>query len=373
MNIIKAGSDLQIYNGEDVQTFSTLPLGTYTVNFNPMRGFYLSIHENLIVKENKLYGSTIKKVDKVIRAYQVSNRNFGIILSGQKGSGKSLFAKRLSELCLENNLPIIIVDSYFPGIASFLSSIDQEVMVLFDEFEKTFSVLDNNGDDNDKPQEELLTLFDGINNGKKLFVVICNETYNLNSFLLDRPGRFHYHFTLGTLTAEEVIEYMTDCLNVKYHSEIPKIVNLLATMKLTYDILRAIAFDLNLGYDLKETLTDLNAKQCLNLEVSILIETKNKNIYSARHGIIDLSQKTSWFSCCLNSDNNKGVSIKFNNKDIRFDGNNINIPIDKCEFVFGKYDHYRGIECDDGIKPEEVVFLEIKSENEYRPYLPLLI
>ena len=55
-------------------------------------------------------------------------------MSGNKGSGKSLFARELSKKCLEKEIPVIIVNISVPGIASFLASIEQEVMILFDEF-----------------------------------------------------------------------------------------------------------------------------------------------------------------------------------------------------------------------------------------------
>ena len=53
-------------------------------------------------------------------------------------------------------------------------------MVLFDEFDKTFSTNDrNNAGD---PQTEMLTLFDGLSTGKKLFIITCNELKNLNDY-----------------------------------------------------------------------------------------------------------------------------------------------------------------------------------------------
>ena len=113
MHIIKSGSQVQIYNGEDIETFENLPTKTYTIRFSPMRGFYLSIIPNMEVKEKKIYGNTITKT---FVSYEASNRNFGIILSG---AGKILFVQKLSELCLSHDLPIIIVDSYYNGLADF--------------------------------------------------------------------------------------------------------------------------------------------------------------------------------------------------------------------------------------------------------------
>ena len=252
MNVVHAGSTYQIY-GEALKTYAQLPIRTYEVGFNKMTGFFLTAHNDLSVNETKIYGSAPEKVNKVLRAFSVTDRNFGDILSGRKGIGKSLFARQLAVKAKEYNLPLIIVPEYVPGIASFLSSIEQEVIVLFDEFEKTFA-------DQDKcsPQEELLSLFDGIDGGKKLFVITCNETSKLNSYLLNRPGRFHYHFVLGNPTPDEIKEYMTDKLAPEYHHIIKKLVSFSLNVDLTYDVLRAIAFEINMGYSFEETLMDLN-------------------------------------------------------------------------------------------------------------------
>ena len=72
-----------------------------------------SIIPNMEVKEKKIYGNTITKT---FVSYEASNRNFGIILSG---AGKILFVQKPSELCLSHDLPIIIVDSYYNGLADF--------------------------------------------------------------------------------------------------------------------------------------------------------------------------------------------------------------------------------------------------------------
>ena len=93
MHIIKSGSQVQIYNGEDIKTFAKLPAKTYMVGFHPMRGFYLSIIPNMEVKEKKIYGNTITKT---FVSYEASNRNFGIILSGVKGAGKTLSRSSLN-------------------------------------------------------------------------------------------------------------------------------------------------------------------------------------------------------------------------------------------------------------------------------------
>lgn len=252
MNVVHSGDTFQIY-GDALKTYDKLPLGTYDVCFQKMMGFYLTSHADLVVNEEKIYGSSPAKVEKVLRGFQAVDRNFGVILSGRKGIGKSLFARQLAVRAKDYNLPLILVSCYYPGIADFLSSIQQEVIVLFDEFEKTFA-----DQEHVNPQEEMLPLFDGIDNGKKLFVITCNDVHKLNSYLINRPGRFHYHFVLGNPNPDEIKEYMTDKLNPEYHYLIKKLIGFSMNVDLTYDVLRAIAFELNMGYSFEDTLMDLN-------------------------------------------------------------------------------------------------------------------
>ena len=252
MNVVHSGNQFQIY-GDALKTYEKLPLGTYEVNFHKMMGFFLTSHSELVVNEEKIYGSTPAKVEKVLRGFQAVDRNFGVILSGRKGIGKSLFARQLAIRAKDYGLPLILVPTYYPGIADFISSIEQEVIVLFDEFEKTFA-----SQENSNPQEEMLPLFDDIDNGKKLIIITCNELHKLNSYLLNRPGRFHYHFVLGNPNPDEIKEYMTDKLKPEYHHLIKKLIGFSLNVDLTYDVLRAIAFELNMGYSFEETLMDLN-------------------------------------------------------------------------------------------------------------------
>ena len=172
MTTIKIGNRYEIYN-ELLETFDTLPVKVYNVRFAKMTGFYLESHADLQISE-KIYGVHNSKIAKVLNSFKSFNRNLGVILSGQKGIGKSLFAKQLSIKAIDSGLPVIIVDRFIPGIASYLESIEQEVLVLFDEFDKTFGNVET-GENEANPQDGLLSLFDGIAQGKKLFVITCND------------------------------------------------------------------------------------------------------------------------------------------------------------------------------------------------------
>ena len=259
MKIVNTGSTYMIYS-DDLRTFDKLPVGTYEVDFSMMQGFFLTKKDDVELNE-KIYGVHESKANKILESFKHTDRNLGVILSGNKGIGKSLTAKLLAQKAIQAGLPVILVNNGYKGIASYLSDIKQEVLVLFDEFDKTFKTGSNGrrGEPGDGgAQDEFLTLFDGLDQGKKLFVVTCNSLSDLSDFLVNRPGRFHYHLRFNYPTVEEIKEYLSDKVDKKYHDQIEEVVKFSNMTDLNYDCLRAIAFELNLGTSFKEAIKDLN-------------------------------------------------------------------------------------------------------------------
>lgn len=370
MNIVISGGRLQVY-GEDVQTYKQIPVGSYEVCFHKMVGFYMTTRPDLTAHEDKIYGNHEYKVNKVMNAYQLFNRNLGVILSGQKGAGKSLLARMLAARAIAENLPVITVSTYYPGIADFLASIEQEVVVIFDEFEKTFG----KHDDFD-PQEEMLSLFDGMDNGKKMFIITCNEISKLNSYLLNRPGRFHYHFVIDSPTDNEVREYMTDKLLPQYHQYIDRIVGFASTVNITYDYLRAIAFELNMGYSIEETLNDLNIIRTKDISFDVVIRFNNGQVHTIYNKTIDLYANERVYVRAYGTRANPGALFDFVPTDAKVVNNKLMIPKEKVGWSLDEDDfwHLEGDERKIAIetaknKEIESVVLEKSADNMVTRYV----
>ena len=94
MKIVNTGIKYQIYD-DSLRTFDSLPAATYCVRFSKLSGFYLESRPNMQVNET-VYGPHESKVEKVIASYNAFPRSLGVILSGAKGIGKSMFARLLS-------------------------------------------------------------------------------------------------------------------------------------------------------------------------------------------------------------------------------------------------------------------------------------
>ena len=113
----------------------------------------------------------------------ISTETTGVLLSGLKGSGKSVLAKRIA---IESNLPIVIVNSQYRlrYLNSFFKNIKTPTCIIFDEFEKNSYYW---------PTEQILDFLDGVQStSKKLVLFTCNNTDKFNDNLLDRTSRIRY-------------------------------------------------------------------------------------------------------------------------------------------------------------------------------------
>lgn len=349
MKIIKTGSTYQIY-GEDLIVLDKLPAQTYKIGFSKFTGFFLEKQHDLEIKEDKIYGVHEEKANKVLNRFEKSRKNLGVILSGDKGIGKSLFARLLSQKAIENGIPVILVDDFIPGIDDFLNDIKNEVLILFDEFDKTFK----SRDDVD-PQAQMLSFFDGTSSGKKLFVVTCNEYRNLNEYMINRPGRFHFHFRFEYPTADEVRNYLTDKIDKKYFSEINKVVSFSRKIKLNYDCLSAIALELNEGEKFEETIKDLNIINTRDRkrQYDVQLFTEEGIVFASENKELDLLNGDTNDIWVEDSEGNS-INIEFSADNAIFDnkqnsfivyGNNVKI-CDDYEYVDkAKEDIYKNLHC----------------------------
>lgn len=303
MQVVSFGNTYNIFEDTLELHGQVLPVGTYDVAFHPMSGYSLVQKEDYKPTEKKVYGNHQVKIDKVMHKFESSNRSLGIILSGKKGIGKSLFTQLLGLSALKNNIPVLFVEDNTPGIDKFIASIDQEVLIIFDEFEKRFP--ENSNDE--ISQNDLLGLLDGMVQRKHIYAITVNNTNKLSEFFLNRPGRFHYHFKFANPKQAEVKEYLNDNLHKEYQDTelVNRILDFSLRADLNFDCLRAITEEINLGSSLEDALEDLNISNTEDTRYEILYEI--------------VVEKTSGETATLYGKNHRTLSL-FGNIPVTVDG-----------------------------------------------------
>ena len=176
-----------------------------------------------------------------------------MLFRSEKGSGKTLLAKMLSIKGYEADIPTIVINQPWCGEAfnAFIQSIEQPVIVVFDEFEKVYD---------EAEQEAMLTLLDGVYPSKKLFVLTCNDKWRVNQHMRNRPGRIFYNLEYKGLDADFIREYCQDNLKVVEHTD--KIVGIAGTFdQFNFDMLKALVEEMNRYNETpQEAMSMLNAK-----------------------------------------------------------------------------------------------------------------
>jgi hypothetical protein len=150
----------------------------------------------------KIYGEELGYLtNKIIKSFNTYKKSVGVLLSGLKGTGKSL---QLKHIAMNSKMPVLIVDEYIHGseLISFLEKIPSSSVLLFDEFEKVYRQQED--------QESILPLLDGLSSTPHIFVLTVNDS--VSNFLLGRPSRIRYNKKYYGLEENFIKEIAQDLL-----------------------------------------------------------------------------------------------------------------------------------------------------------------
>lgn len=260
-----------------------LPIGNYTVKFDKMAGcFYLEQIDSFEIK-GKIYGDTTRTANRILSTFADRTASTGVMLTGEKGSGKTLLAKMLAVKGAEIAIPTIVINEPWcgEGFNAFMQMIEQPTVILFDEFEKVYDKED---------QEKMLTLLDGVYPSKKLFILTCNDKWRVDSHMRNRPGRIFYSIDFKGLEQDFIIEYCNDNLkNTEHIDAICKI----ATMfdQFNFDMLKALIEEMNRYNETpQQSMRMLNAKPEFSGEAKykVILQPKGVDIPE------DMQESTEW-------------------------------------------------------------------------------
>lgn len=252
-HFLKNGNTYQVASEEAMDIHQILPPGNYTVKQNQVTGAFYLEHIEDFTRPAKVYGDSLKNTDRIIRTFLDRPNSTGVMLTGEKGSGKTLLTKNVAIALKEQGIPTLVINSPLcgDGFNTFVQTIEQPCAILFDEFEKVY---------NSEQQEAILTLLDGVFPSKKLFLITCNDKYRVDVHMRNRPGRIYYMMDFKGLDIDFIREYCEDNLQNKTH--IDKVCNISSLFgQFNFDMLKALVEEMN-RYDEspQEALRMLNAK-----------------------------------------------------------------------------------------------------------------
>lgn len=211
MPFIENGDELRFVGKDAVIVKERLPIGIYDYHFDDQKGPFVKKSE-ISLFDGRVYGNAGNVANHIVEKYEKDGtlKNKAVLLSGNKGLGKSLTIK-LVIAALKDKNPIVIVRDprAFDAFANILSN----TVVVLDEFEKIFDI-------NSSSQERLLSIIDGTSAASNnLFLLSVNNEHELDRNLISRPGRIQYHYKYKSVDASVIREYCNDNLKRKELTE----------------------------------------------------------------------------------------------------------------------------------------------------------
>lgn len=182
--------------------YEELPPQIYVVGFDQFTGFYLTIREGFSMPP-KIYGDASVFPARILDTYsKMGDRGMSVLLSGPKGTGKTVDAKMT---CNASNLPIILIDTGFGGaqFGAFIDQIKTPCIFFIDEFEKVYA--------EEEHRNFFLSIMDGVSKSRHLFILTSNQE-DIGQYFKSRPGRVRYHQRYEHLNDDVIKEVIADKL-----------------------------------------------------------------------------------------------------------------------------------------------------------------
>lgn len=291
---MKSGNTFRIATKESMDLHEQLPAGNYVVKMDPFDNFFIEQIEDFDTP-SKLYGDTTRNTDRIINSFWNRDKSTGVMLVGEKGSGKTLLSKNICIELAKQSVPTIVINAPWHGdkFNTLIQSIEQPCVVLFDEFEKVY---------NSEEQEALLTLLDGIYSSKKLFMLTSNDKWRVDQHMRNRPGRIFYMVNFTGLDADFIREYCVDNLKNQKHTE--TIVNIASVFSaFNFDMLKAMVEEMNRYNETpQEAMRILNVKAEFDGGASYKVEIMKGD------RVADRTSPTTWNGAPLSS---KEICVSF--------------------------------------------------------------
>ena len=244
--------------------------GIYYIQKDNKNKFFYSVKSaDRFILPNKIYGNIEKIGIRVWNTFAVSKQSTGILLTGNKGSGKTILGEIICNLAIDRRLPVYVITEIEVDLEliAYLRSLSHCVIFL-DEFAKNVGSL---------MMDKMLTMFSDVTASCKLFILTENSLYNISNYIKDRPGRIRYHLDFGKLSSDIYEDYINcNPIDPKFKKDLD--VLYFKAKEFSFDVLEAIVTEhRNFPTEsLEELLTILNCKSLCKEKELKLVSVKQK-------------------------------------------------------------------------------------------------
>lgn len=282
---IKHGNVFRFMNkAEEVEI---LPTAVYDLKSDPFGNPFLVQIADEFKFPYKVYGLEKNFINIVKKTFtETTSGNLGVLLNGFQGTGKTVTCK---VLCNELNLPVITITEDQPQLVDFVTSLNFNCVLFFDEYDKAFSVNGSRYDDDENdgdPQgsSKLLHMMDSVynNSHRKVFLLTTNNRW-VHPRLLQRPSRIRYVKEFGNLSRKIVEEIVEDCLKVKnLKNECVAFFKTIAAV--TVDIVKSVIEDVNIHKVSPMVLESILNVEKLSVLVSVTVKQQDLGVKDSKLG-----------------------------------------------------------------------------------------
>jgi ATPase family associated with various cellular activities (AAA) len=237
MDTVWSQSGSNFHPGDTTLQTEKLPPGLYV--YKPtLSGWYLERTADRFIFSGKIYGNHDPILNRVQTAWTGLGGNLGVLLNGLKGTGKTVTAQLIANWAVSQGLPVLQVSAPVP-LQGILAAVQQPMMVIFDEFEKTHDK---------EEQQNLLSALDGIsrNGFQRLFVFTTNNRW-IDTNFVDRPSRIRYCWEFTRLDEATILMLMDDILDPTLaHLRTEILQYLISREVLSIDVVKTVLQETNL-------------------------------------------------------------------------------------------------------------------------------
>jgi len=216
-------SSITVNNYDNILTISVTDQSN-TIDHVPAMVYKAVVRDKIILIKDRpsinlpqlRFGRHKRYFNQITAGYNKDGNSTGVLLYGQKGTGKSLMAEELGNWMIKQDLPVVMIDT--PMTAGEIRIVIQAVgpcMIYIDEFGKVYHDMED--------RQRMLTLFSDSSFQGTMFVITGNESEEFSEYLFNRPQRFRYAISynggIDKETLEDILKTMSipESLHAGFH------------------------------------------------------------------------------------------------------------------------------------------------------------